>query len=180
MTTFTTALRKLMKLLYKVLSVMLVLLVLAMTVVMFLQITMRTVGLQSFKWSEEVLRYLYIWVVFLGVPTAVYTNDLTRFDLLQTKLNPQLGRVLETIIIVFMLIILYFMGQGSLTLIRVQMRQTMTSLNLPMGVVYLSMPICAAGSALFLLARLFLMWTDQPDLSADNAGSRQAENENDQ
>ena len=112
-----------MKLLYKVLSVMLVLLVLAMTVVMFLQITMRTVGLQSFKWSEEVLRYLYIWVVFLGVPTAVYTNDLTRFDLLQTKLNPQLGRVLETIIIVFMLIILYFMGQGSLTLIRVQMRQ---------------------------------------------------------
>ena len=41
-----------MKLLYKVLSVMLVLLVLAMTVVMFLQITMRTVGLQYFKLSE--------------------------------------------------------------------------------------------------------------------------------
>lgn len=180
MTTFIKGLRKLMRILYRILSAMLVLLVLAMTVIMTMQIVMRATGMQSFKWSEEVLRYLYIWTVFLGVPAAIYTNDLTRFDLIQTKLSPRAGRLLETVIIIIMLIVLYFMCQGSLTLIRVQMRQTMTSLNLPMGIVYLSMPICAVCSAMFFLARLLLMWSGQPDLAEDAGQAGDPEKEDGQ
>ncbi len=164
MRTFTNGLRVALKAIWKVLCVLLVLLVVTMTVVMFMQIAMRTMGMQSYKWSEEVLRYLYIWVVFLGVPVAVYSNDLTRFDLIQSKLSPLANKILETLILIIMLGILFFMAQGSFTLIRIQMRQTMTSLNVPMGIVYLSIPICALASILFFVAKLFLLWTGQPDL----------------
>lgn len=169
---FTKGLRLFLKALYNILCAALVVLVLVMTVIMFLQIFMRATGMQSFKWSDEALRYLYIWSIFLGVPVAVYTNDHTRFDLIQSKLSPLMSRLLETLIILVMLLVLYYMCDGALTLVRVQMRQRMTSLPIRMGLVYLSMPICAIVSMLFLAAKLFLLWTNRPDLDGSTmAGS---------
>ena len=167
MASFTNGLRLFLKAIWKVLCFLLVGIVVFMTVVMSAQIAMRALGIQSFKWSEEVLRYSYIWVVFLGVPVGVYSNDLIRFDLLQTKLPPFAGKVLETALIAVMLTILFFMARGAFTLIRVQMRQMMTSLNIPMGMVYLCLPACALPSMSFLLAKVFLLWAGQPDLNAE-------------
>jgi len=143
---------------------MLITIVIFMTVVMFVQISLRIFGLQSFKWAEEVLRYSYVWIVFLGVPVGIYSNELTRFDLVQEKLSPLANKLLETFLIAIMLTIFFFMTQGSFTMIRIQMRQMMTSLSIPMGIIYLSLPICALSSMLFLVAKLLLLWTGQQDL----------------
>lgn len=153
-----------LKIIWRILTFLMIVFVIVMTIIMFMQIAMRTVGMQSFKWSEEVLRYLYIWTIFLGVPVAIYSNELTRFDLIQAKLSPTANKILETLLIAVMLTVLFYMMQGSLKLVQVQMRQTMTSLNIPMGIVYLSMPICAITSMIFFVVKLFLMWTGQPDL----------------
>jgi TRAP-type C4-dicarboxylate transport system permease small subunit len=166
MESLISGLRALLKGIRNLLAFMLVVIVIFMTFVMFSQIVMRAVGMQSFKWSEEVLRYSYIWIIFLGVPVGIYSNDLTRFDLIQEKLSPLANKILETVLICIMLIVLFFMAQGSFTLIGIQMRQMMTSLSVPMGIIYLSMPVCAICSMLFLLTKILLMWLDRPDLAA--------------
>lgn len=175
MASFTKGMRFVLKCLWKLFSVLLIALVVIMTVVMFLQITMRTLGMQSFKWSEEVLRYMYIWIVFIGLPVAIYSNDLTRFDLIQRRLSPMGVKILETVLIAVMMLILFFMVQGAFTLIKFQMRQMMTSLNIPMGIIYLCLPISGIASLLFFAAKLFLLWTKQPDL--DDTPALQAQEE---
>jgi len=142
---------------------------------MFVQISLRVLGLQSLKWAEEVLRYSYVWIVFLGVPVGIYSNELTRFDLVQEKLSPLAFKILETFLIAIMLMIFFFMTQGSFTMIRIQMRQMMTSLNIPMGIIYLSLPICALSSMLFLLTRVLLLWTGQKDLHEVSGNEKSAE-----
>lgn len=161
----SSGLRLLMKILWKALYAMLIVLVAIMTVVMFLQIVMRAFELQPFKWSEEMLRYMYVWVVFLGLPVAIYSNDLTRFDLLKKKFSANANIILETVLIGAMLVILFFMVKGSFTVIHIQMRQMMTSTKIPMGIIYLVMPISGICSILFLIAKLFLLWTKQPDFN---------------
>jgi TRAP-type C4-dicarboxylate transport system permease small subunit len=168
-------LRFFLRLIWRFLCVMLVIIVIFMTIAMFLQITMRALGIQSFKWSEEVLRYSYIWVIFLGVPVGIYSNELTRFDLIQAKLSQFANKILETILLAVMLTVLFFMARGSFVMIRIQMRQMMTSLNIPMGIIYLSLPICAISSMLFLLAKVFLLWTGRPDLHEINGKNKTAE-----
>ena len=164
METVTNGLRIFLKIIWKFLCTMLVVIVVFMTLVMSAQIAMRVMGLQALRWTEEVLRYSYVWIVFLGVPVVIYSNELTRFDLVQEKLSPLANKILETFLIAIMLLIFFFLSQGAFTMIRLQMRQMMTSLNIPMGIIYLSLPICALSSMLFLTAKVFLLWTGQKDL----------------
>ena len=160
----TNGLRIFLRLIWKLLCAMVIIFVVFMTIIFFLQIATRTMGVRSFKWSEEVLRYAYIWVVFMGVSVAIYSNELPRFDLLRDKLSPLANKILETILIIVMLTILTFMLLGSFMMIRIQMRQVMTSINIRMGYVYMVLPIFAVTSMLFLLTKIFLLWTDRPDL----------------
>ena len=164
METLTNALRAFLKVIWKFLCAMLVIIVVFMTLVMSAQIALRVMGLPALRWTEEVLRYSYVWIVFLGVPVVIYSNELTRFDLIQEKLSPLANKILETFLIAIMLLIFFFLAQGAFTMIRLQMRQMMTSLNIPMGIIYLSLPICALSSMLFLTVKVFLLWTGQKDL----------------
>src|SRR4030043_1114786 len=55
----------------RVVQVTLVGMVAVMTVIIILQVFMRYLFLYSLSWSEEVARYLMIWVSFLGASLAL-------------------------------------------------------------------------------------------------------------
>ncbi|MDR0708545.1 MAG: TRAP transporter small permease [Spirochaetaceae bacterium] len=141
----------------------LMLLMVVMAVVMFSQVLLRACFGKAFTWAEELLRFMYIWVVFLGLPTGVYYNDLTRFDLLQTKLKGIAGKLLETGIYLLINAILFILVWGSFTLIERQFRQQATTLPIPMGVIYLILPTSSIIAVIFVIIRLVMMWTDAPD-----------------
>ncbi|MED9946933.1 MAG: TRAP transporter small permease subunit, partial [Peptacetobacter hiranonis] len=52
-------------------EVLLVLLLISMTLVLGVQIIARYVFQNSLTWSEELVRYLFIWSAFLGVPYCI-------------------------------------------------------------------------------------------------------------
>lgn len=157
-------LRKICFYIQKAISWVMILAMAVMTVVMFSQIVMRVVVGNALVWAEELLRFLFIWLTFLGLPVAIYHNDLTRFDLLQTKLSPIALKVLESLISLLIGVVLFFTVQGSFTLVNRQMAQTATSLPLKMGIVYAVIPVGAAVGILFLLVKLILMWAADSDL----------------
>src|SRR5512139_1420801 len=55
----------------RVVRVTLVCMVAVMTAIIIMQVMLRYVFLYSLSWSEEVARYLMIWVSFLGASLAV-------------------------------------------------------------------------------------------------------------
>jgi TRAP-type C4-dicarboxylate transport system permease small subunit len=147
----------------KGINILLMLLMVIMAVVMFSQVLLRACFGRAFTWAEESLRFMYIWVVFLGLPTGVYYNDLTRFDLLQTKLAGIPRKLLETGIYLLINAILFILAWGSFPLIERQFRQQATTLPIPMGVIYLILPASSVIAVIFVIIKLVMMWTDDRD-----------------
>jgi TRAP-type C4-dicarboxylate transport system permease small subunit len=157
------AVKKVCAYIQKTVGGVLILLMLAMAVLMFSQVVLRFCFGRPLAWAEEALRFMYVWLVFLGLPLGVYYNDLTRFDLLQTSLKGIPKKTLETGIYIIMNVMLYIIAWGAFRLISRQFSQRATTLPIPMGVVYMVIPISTILGFIFVVLKILLMWAGDTD-----------------
>ena len=116
----------------------------AMSILIFTQVFLRYVVESSSSWSEELSRYLLIWMVNIGISYAVKKKTHVRITALDTVLSPSLKKALD---ILSNLLVLGFAGTIAFLGYQVvafnqkmgQMSQAMEFL--PMWVVYLAVPI---------------------------------------
>lgn len=121
--------------------VMLVLLA-GMVFLMGLQIFMRYVMKASLPWPEELIRYMFIWFVFLGISYGVRYNIHLRVDLLEIglpKLKPFLNFLQDVVFFAFCL----YMIRPAYAAVRALVRngQTSAAMDMPMYLVYVSLLI---------------------------------------
>ena len=57
--------------LYNILKYCCGILILAMTLLIFWQVVCRYVMNNSLTWSEELGRYFFVWITFIGLPVAL-------------------------------------------------------------------------------------------------------------
>lgn len=67
----------------KVLWYLTAVMVLATIVVITMQIVWRYVLNDPLSWTEQISRYLFVWIVMLAVPVGLYRSGLYNFDLLR-------------------------------------------------------------------------------------------------
>lgn len=135
-----------------------------MFVLMILQIFLRSFVGTSIKWSDELLRYQFIWLVFLGFPSAIYYGELTRFDMLEQKFGPTARKILCTVLDTVAVIVLCLLYKGATTLVRRQMTHMATTMNLSMGIVYSVILVSAGAGIVFLLIDMYFRWTNAASL----------------
>ncbi|WP_078594810.1 TRAP transporter small permease [Evansella clarkii] len=119
-----------------------------MVILIFLQIVSREVVGSSFAWTEEVARFLMIWVTFLGASFAFQHGAHIGIEFFKMKLPVMFRKIFN--ILAFLsstVFFMYMIVQGSLLVDRA-MTQTSTALNLPMGYAYLVIPI--SGVLMFI------------------------------
>ena len=67
--------------------------------VMFLitlwQIIARFIPGNTTVWSEEVARFVFVWIVFLGAATLMRDNEHIRISIVTDRLGPVSGRILK-------------------------------------------------------------------------------------
>lgn len=99
-------------------------------------------------WSEELARYIAIWLTFLGASYALRHGALARVEALLGVLTPKqkriLGIVIGILVLAFALFLCYFGYRIALRVIR----QTSPAMFIPMSFVYASAPV---GGLLMLL-----------------------------
>ena len=122
---------KFLDILEKIQIVLLTVSVPAMVLIMFYQVIMRYVFANSPAWSEELVRYLFIFNVMMAAAIAVRRNSHLQIDILLNVLKPRV----RTIFL-------------SLELVRSGMPNTSAGLGLPMSVPYTCVPV---GTALMAL-----------------------------
>ena len=112
----------------------------SITVIMFMQVVMRYVFRSSLAWSEELSRYFFIWMTFLGISYAIKKRTHLRIDLLETFI-PALKKPLEYLTDVVFVAFSIFMLPPAATTLRAlwQSGQTSPAMEIPMFVVYLSL-----------------------------------------
>ena len=107
---------------YKLLCILCGLLILAMTFLIFAQVLCRYIFDNSLTWSEELGRYIFIWITFLGLPAALEAKAHVALDLLLKKLKGKAYRTVVTINMVLTSLLalvitvsgvnLFFLGMG--------------------------------------------------------------------
>ncbi|MGM8211263.1 TRAP transporter small permease [Virgibacillus sp. W0430] len=139
----------------KTLKVVIVTFLAIMTIVVAFQILSRYIFHNPLGWSEEVTRYLFIYLTFLAASVGVRGHIHIGVDILAERLTGVSKKVLEHIVsfivIIFLLVLIYFGIKLSVG----NWAQKSPSLSLPIGIFYAAIPIGSIFSLLFVLENMF-------------------------
>lgn len=128
----------------------------AMVLVVFVQVIFRYIINDSLSWSEELVRYMFMWQVWLGASLGMRINEHIRVDMFIKKL-PHLGRkVTDTVVTVMILFFYGFLIWYGFLYLKDVMAKNMTStaLRLPLAAVYVSLPLGSLIIALRYIGEL--------------------------
>ena len=138
---------------------LLFLFLLVMTTATFAQVFCRYVLNFSIPWSEELSRFLFTWVVFAGIPTLIYRSGMTSFNLFLSRLKGWRSRFMSLFISASYILFFYYLSRGSIPLVKRQMMQMATSINVPMGMIYMVIPVSGILAIIVIIERLIHNWT---------------------
>jgi C4-dicarboxylate transporter DctQ subunit len=132
----------------------------AMVIILFAQVFARVIFSSSIVWSEEVARYLFIWLVFLGLGAVTLRGGHIAVDVLLLRL-PAKGRRIATQTIygiVFMINVVVIFATVRMIEVVLSLNQASPAANIPMGLVYLAVPIGVTLTSLRLLQVSLHLW----------------------
>ncbi|MEQ8848908.1 TRAP transporter small permease [Botrimarina sp.] len=126
-------------------------------------------------WTEESARLLLIWLTMLGGAAAWARAEHLGVDYFAQKLHPDAQRLValtvELFVIAFAASVLVY-GGVVLVAETLRMGQTTAALEVPMGLVYLAVPLGGAGIVLFSLERAIAAWRGPLDHHDDDTAPR--------
>ncbi len=94
--------------------------------------------------TEEIARYLLVWVGILGAAYCSGQNDHLAIDILPSKLDEQTQRKLKLIVNVLIILfstLVFIIGGGRLVYLNHILGQSSAALHLPLSWVYMVVPL---------------------------------------
>lgn len=120
----------------------------AMTLLVGVQVAGRFVIGYSIFWSDEVSRFLLIWISFLGMSIGTRRGAHPGIDSLVRGLSPRSGRVVLAFALILSLLFFAMMVLYGSVLVSQTWTQRSVALELRMGILYLAVPV--SGLLMFL------------------------------
>lgn len=127
-----------------------------MVAVIFLQVIMRYVFDNSLSWSEELARYCFIWLVYIGISYGVKKQRHIKVDVVLLLLKER-GRLIFMILsnLLFLFFCLFVIRYGyGIAMQILDWGQKSPANQIPMGIVYLAAPIGMGLTAIRLIQNL--------------------------
>ena len=138
--------------------------------VMFLQVIMRYVFKASLMWPEEVCRYSFIWLSYVGISYSIRDNSLMKVDILHTlipKIAPALNLIGDLATFVFMLLMVVPGYQTVMTIKGLSSKSA--ALSFPMWLVYLALAVGISLGLFRMIQRGVLFFMQKKHKDADAA-----------
>lgn len=137
------------------------LILLTLIIVVFIQVFSRYVLNDPKTWTEELARYLFVWLVFTGSAVVFRENRHLSIDyfvsFFPTKVRRIVSVVINVIIAIFIVMALYHSNR----LLTITSYQTSPTLMVPMSWIYLSFPLSLGLMLIELMFRLALWFVDR-------------------
>ncbi len=143
----------------KGLNVLTAIALLLMVALVFGNVVLRYVFNSSIIVSEEVSRWLFVWITFLGAVIALREHAHLGTDALVSRLPPMGKKVCLVLGHLLMLYVCWLVFQGSLEQTKINADVLAPSTQLPMAIVYAAGVVFAVSGAGMLLLDLWLMAT---------------------
>jgi len=136
-----------------------------MSVVVFVQVVCRFVLQSSLPWSEELSRYLLVWVSFLGGAYGVRQGahiGVEAFMLLFPKKIQKIVAIFVTIASIFLCAVILKYGFDIVST-QLSKMQVSPAMRIPMGYMYAAIPI---GMVFFIIRYVQMLFEQVKDFNA--------------
>ena len=120
-----------------------VILLFSMSIIIVLQVFMRYVMQSALPWSEEIARYMFIYLMYLGISYGVRRNRHLRVSAFVNLFKGSGKKILVILADVLFLIFAVMVVMKSSDVVAMQRRlgQITASIGMPMSYVYTGVPI---------------------------------------
>lgn len=147
--------------------IFMVITLIAISVIMTAQIIARRFIGTSIVWSEEMCRYLFVWMGFLSISHSVRAKSIIKLDIVELLLPPVVVKVVTVVVDLFMTVLFVYLTYESMDIIRTT-NQRWSSLDISMNLVYGAIPICFALTSVRFL-EMFVIDVRQKAVKKDAA-----------
>lgn len=136
--------------------------------IVFVQVIMRYVFGHSLSWSEELTRYMFVWIIYLGVNLGIRGDNQIKIDIVDLALHGKVCKALHIIQHMISILACAAGMMGSYYLIKIGFLAKSPTLHAPMWLIYIVFPI---GFTLDIIALLRKIWDilkrwNEPDETA--------------
>ena len=112
-----------------------------MVIIVFANVVSRYYLHASLAWSEEVARFMLVWLVFIGSFLAYIHDEHLGLDILVTKFPPTLRKIVGFCTNILIIFALYAVMEGGYLLMRDNFDWLSPAAEIPQGYVYIVIPI---------------------------------------
>jgi TRAP-type C4-dicarboxylate transport system permease small subunit len=119
-----------------------------LVVIVFANVIARYYLSASLAWSEEVARFMLIWLVFLGAVLAYVNDEHLGLDIVVRLFPRRIRYGLAVVADLLVMLAIYFLIHGGAVLMRDSWEWGSPATDTPYGYVYTVVPAC--GILLFL------------------------------
>ena len=128
-----------------------------MTVLVFLQVVMRYVFSNSLSWSEEMARFIFLWLSWIGASYAVKERIHFRVEMFANMIHGTARKYFECLILIIWFIFsLFLTSYGTeLLLFLHDSGQFSAAMEIPMTLPYASVPVGCGLMSIRLLIEIY-------------------------
>ena len=116
----------------------------------FLQIIMRFIVNHSLVWSEELGKFIFVWISWLGISIGERRNEHIKITLLVDKLSPKWQKIFEIIAYIILAAIILVTLYYAVVMVQFQVRVRYAGIKISTSWGYLSLVLGCS----FMLLRL--------------------------
>ncbi|WP_134702725.1 TRAP transporter small permease [Ammoniphilus sp. YIM 78166] len=143
----------------KVVGYVLALMLGVMSILIIIQVASRFIFNLPLHWSEELSRFLMIYVVFLGASLAMRHNRLISIELLPEMLGEHKRKFVTALVMLISIVFFVIMFKQGIDMLDRVKAQSSAGMQLSMAIPYASIPIGAFLLALNSLAAIIDVFT---------------------
>ncbi len=133
----------------KLVNLLVIACVIGMVAVIFLQVIFRFVLNDPLSWSEELARFLFVWITFLGAAICARERAHIGMDYVVSKFPEALRKRIEHFEMLLLVVISLAIMVTSIETVVTNFGQSSPALKLNMGLVYAAIPIGCAYTAVY-------------------------------
>jgi TRAP-type transport system small permease protein len=157
--------RKVGKSLNNLLNIVIVASLALMAILIFGNVVLRYAFNSGIMWSEEMSRFLFIWMCFLGAIGALKDNSHLGVDMVIKKLSEGKKKIVYSISNLLILYILWLMIEGSWKVSIVNLHTSAPVTGLPMFYIYITGVVMSAIMACLVIRNLYKAWFGQQSIN---------------
>ena len=130
-------------------------------ILVFSNVVLRYIFGSGIIWSQELSRYLFVWMTFIGAIIAFKHNDHLAINMVVKRLPGFYKKIAVTLNYLIILFILALIFHGSWKMTVLNFDSTSPATGLPLSIIYVSGLLVSLGMGVMILINLIKLLTNK-------------------